>query len=304
MSRPAFSSVVAAIFLLAGCRPKERQSADAAPAAPHADIYARVDARFDAAIYGKPNEASADPLIVQLAPLLVQAVDSPSPASSGAHRLAGVVERPGGGWGLDPTRPTIYTAESTALLHGREFQQRSYLWWHAPNDEHELAGPWKAAGYDGPPGPCRGYRMTLDADGFPIVWEVLGAVPPPARIFVAARLETAAARAFGPPLPHRRFSIETELEKNPNVVVARLLDDAPMPMGPIYYLTADLDVPTLICRCMPSQFSAVAEEIRYALAPLGSLGAPAARFEAATFPLPAMRDPEWLQSALRLPPGF
>ncbi len=303
MRPPDFSALLAAL-LIAGCHSKDRRSSDAALGAASAEIYARVETQFDAAIYCKPDEASANPLTVQLAPLLVQAVDPTSPDSSKSQRLAAVVERPGGGWTLDAARPTIYTAVSTALLHGRELEQRSYLWWYAQDEDAQTRGPRNTSGIAGPPTRCRGYRMTLDGDGFPIVWEVLGDVPPPARVFVSKRLEDAAVRIFGPPLPHRRFSIETPLDANPSAVVARVLDDAPMPMGPIYYLAADLEVTTLICRCMRSQFDAVADEIEYAIEPLAGLGASAAKIEAASLPLPGMDDPTWLQTALRLPPDL
>jgi hypothetical protein len=44
------------------------------------------------------------------------------------------------------------------------------------------------------------------------------------------------------------------VEAAPDVIVARVIDDGPIPMGPIVYLSAETrQVSTLICRCMPAQ---------------------------------------------------
>ena len=44
------------------------------------------------------------------------------------------------------------------------------------------------------------------------------------------------------------------MEAAPDVIVARVIEDGPVPMGPIVYLSAGTrQVSTLICRCMPAQ---------------------------------------------------
>jgi hypothetical protein len=74
--------------------------------------------------------------------------------------------------------------------------------------------------------------------------------------FVSQNLEAAAVAEFGKPLPSRRYAIERSVEEVPEVVVARVLDDSPVAMGPIVYLSAGTRaVSTLICRCMPAQAS-------------------------------------------------
>ena len=79
--------------------------------------------------------------------------------------------------------------------------------------------------------------------------------------------------AFGDPLPGRRFSIERAADEAPDVVVARIIDDGPVPMGPYVYLNAPPSraVTTVLCRCSPSQVEAFIETRHYDLLPLETI---------------------------------
>jgi hypothetical protein len=100
----------------------------------------------------------------------------------------------------------------------------------------------------------QGIRITLNASGSPVIWEVLADDSGANLIFVSKLLEAAAIETFGPPLPGRRFTIESSLETAANAIVARVIEDGPVPMGPIVHLNAgSADISTLICRCMPTQ---------------------------------------------------
>ncbi|MFH1109147.1 MAG: hypothetical protein V1790_08145 [Planctomycetota bacterium] len=59
----------------------------------------------------------------------------------------------------------------------------------------------------------------------------------------------------------------------PDVVVARLIDDGPAPMGPYVYLNAPPGraVTTVLCRCSPSQVEAFIETRYYDLVPLETI---------------------------------
>ena len=60
------------------------------------------------------------------------------------------------------------------------------------------------------------------------------------------------------------------MEAAPNAIVARVIDDGPVPMGPIVHLSAGShNVSTLICRCMPTQAKSLLETKTYELRPLG-----------------------------------
>ena len=85
-------------------------------------------------------------------------------------------------------------------------------------------------------------------------------------VFVAQSLEAQVVREVGPALEQRRFAVERSLRDAPNVVVARVIDDGPMPMGPIIYLRSDThDVTTVSCRCMEAQAHALAGQLEYEL---------------------------------------
>ena len=100
----------------------------------------------------------------------------------------------------------------------------------------------------------QGIRITLNSAGQPVIWEVLADSSGAELFFVSQNLEAAAMAEFGKPLPGRRYAIERSVEAAPDVVVARVIDDGPVAMGPIVYLSAGTRaVSTLICRCMPAQ---------------------------------------------------
>ena len=101
-----------------------------------------------------------------------------------------------------------------------------------------------------------------------MIWEVLADNSKAKLFFVSLSLEAAAAAEFGKPLPGRRYAIERSVEAAPDVIVARVIDDGPIPMGPIVYLSAGTrEVSTLICRCMPAQAGKLVATRTYDLLP-------------------------------------
>ncbi len=247
-------------------------------------IYARPGIRFHSGLFYKPRDMALLSPAHRLAPLIVQEVCPTVPAAPpGMHLRLGALRTSDTGT-VEAAQPTVYTASTVTTLGGRPAEQVVYLWYYAaplPGAPAITEPIWRAI------------RITLDEDGHPIIWESLApAGPEPAvLLFVSRSLDQAAADAHGPPLPHRRFSIERGVDACPNVVVARILDDGPMPMGPFVYLdAATCSVTTLLCRCMPSQVDLFIEDIYYDLLPLP-----------ATSPLTAT-DPIRLDHALRLPP--
>jgi hypothetical protein len=71
---------------------------------------------------------------------------------------------------------------------------------------------------------------------------------------------------FGKPLAGRRYSVERGVKESPNVVVARVIEDGPIAMGPMVYLSAgSRSVSTLICRCMAAQAKQLVESRNYEL---------------------------------------
>lgn len=257
----------------------------------HEALRARTARVFNRAIYFKPRETTAAPRLSML-PLIVEetgddsrVADETMPRQNGPCLQAGA------------TKPTIFTASSAAIVRGRRLEQISYVWCVVSPGGGDVRPAW-----------C-GTRMTLGGDGYPIAWELLAEPPGEAILFVSQSLETACAKELGRPLHGRKFFCEQSEAAQPHVVVARILEDGPEPMGPFVYLDAHGSITTLLCRCMPSQFREAARTLYYDLCPLAA-GATSAASPAAArasvvldsvFPLAEMADPVWLERALRWP---
>lgn len=186
-------------------------------------VYQRADLQFTNAILFKPRETDqTSALGSKLAPLFLQEVLA---TSAREHSVS------------------VFFAEDQVLLHGRSHDQVTY-WW--PADAFAGAGREGEA--------TQAVRITLNAAGFPVIWEILADDSGAELIFVSRSLEDSALGVFGPPLAGRRFAVERPLNEAPKVIVARVIDDGPMPMGPILHLNAHPpNVSTLVCRCMPAQ---------------------------------------------------
>lgn len=176
-------------------------------------------------------------LAVRLAPLLLVEV-------------AGGVG-PGEATGL----PSVFVRESSVVVNGRTHVRISYAW------PLELGGVGSGGAV-----PWQGVRLTLNSAGEPVIWEVFRDRSEMSVVFVARSVEEAARREFGGPLPGRAFSVERALTETPEVVVARVIEDGPVPMGPIVHLGSDGgDVMALICRCMPPQARELVGQREYEL---------------------------------------
>ncbi len=224
-------------------------------------IYERAGAFFTNTILIKPREptAAASPEW-KLAPLFVREV-----AGSNA-----------------PTREQIDLSDVSflrgeVLISGRVHEQVVFAWKHPAHNARQ------------------GLRITMNASGNPVIWEVLADPPGNDLVFVSQNFEAAAIREFGPPLPGRRFSVERDVEQAPSTVVARILEDASEIMGPVAYLDASGDVSTLACRCMPSQAKTATGTSYYELIPAATVTNQSA------FPI---AGEEHLRRRLRVPQDF
>lgn len=232
-----------------------------------ADFQARAEAHFARVTYLKPSATNhVSPLAAQLAPLLLQEVRGTN----------GQSDLPAGS-----PKPQLFCAASRISLNGRAHEQMTY-WWRYPKsakrNHRALEG--------------QGVRLTLSSAGRPVIWEVLGDTSGAKLIFVAQSLEAQAAREFGTPLDGRKFAVERSLADAPNTVVARVIEDGPMPMGPIIYQRVETrDVTTVICRCMDAQADELAGQAEYQLTEMPT----------GTGRRLKLGDPQW---SFRLPSGF
>ncbi|MCX6923643.1 MAG: hypothetical protein NT154_10620 [Verrucomicrobia bacterium] len=237
-----------------GCTDLHAAPAGAVP--PSTGIYQRATNEFAEAAFYKPAETKTNDLAFTLAPLILQQVKDVTELTFLPDRFGSFTISNGAPF-LDLSHPAVYWEADTVQIRGKTHARLCYLWCYSL--DHYQAGQGRPS-HAGPseharPGlPLQGIRITLGAAGQPIAWEVLADDSGVELIFVSQNLEAAALAEFGKPLPGRRFSIERKIETAPNVVVARVIDDSPVALGPFMYLSATTrQVSTLICRCMPAQ---------------------------------------------------
>ncbi|HEY5909939.1 MAG TPA: hypothetical protein VJA21_04975, partial [Verrucomicrobiae bacterium] len=265
------------------CRPGEARAA-----VEHAEIYQRTTNGFAEASFLKPADANTEDLTFKLAPLILEEVVLPTNGPSSATGLGAL---PPGDTDLapKPARPVVYVHTDVVVIRGKPHARLGYFWFYpaAPTATSQAR-------------PVQGVRLTLNAAGEPVIWEVLADTSGLDLIFVSQNLESAAAAEFGPPLPGRRHAIEAAPAQASKVIVARVLDDGPVPMGPIVYLKSpSRDVLTVICRCMPAQAKKLGRTVEYELRPWPGSSIP--RPGAATWLGRADRP---LEERLRLPAKF
>ncbi len=290
--------------------------------ATHRQIYALGDLHLPDALYYKPAGSVSD-LDAYAAPLILQEVQP-------AGRIGRVRVDENGRPAIEAGTPTVYYRRSRCTLDGREYAQMIFLWFYAQPIEPDESSSL----------PVQGIRITLDFVGLPVIWETMANDQPTRIVFASRSLETLARQQHGPPLPGRRHSLETALASDgvasdvvasdvvasdavasdavasePGAIVARVLEDGPLPMGPIVHLLRDGGVATLSCRCMPSQVDNYVETLPYNLVPIQALadlglhdldwitGQHSAAVYLA-FTLDVGHDPPLLSQLLRLPDDF
>ena len=281
---------------------------------PRAEIYQRATNEFTEARFFKPAEPKTNDLTFTLAPLILQEIRSGNEPLPGLDRF-GTFSLSKGALGLDLSRPAVHWQADTAQLKGKGHLRFSYVWCYSPG----ARGSTRGQGTDTlSPGqaesglPLQGIRITLSSAGRPVVWEVLADSSGVELIFVSQNLEAAAVAEFGKPPPGRRYAIERGVDEAPNVIVARVIDDGPVALGPIVYLSAGTRaVSTLICRCMPAQAKQLLGTSTYDLLPFQATPAQSLLTQARA--LAKERTAFWpgdppsdsrLEHCLRLPSAF
>jgi len=276
--------------------------ADLAHAAlPYAGIYQRATNQFAEACFFKPEEAKTNDLAFTLAPLILQEVTRATEPLSQPDRF-GTLNLFDGFLALDRSRPAIYWQADTVRLKGKEHVRFAFVWCYSPG----------ASGQGESALALQGIRITRNTSGQPVIWEVLADSSGAELIFVSQSLEAAALAEFGKVLPTRRYAMERSVAEAPNVIVARVIDDGPVAMGPFVYLSAGTrTVSTLICRCMPAQAKKLLATSAYDLLPFQAMttqpflaeAKALAREQTAFWPSDVGSD-DRLERCLRLPSAF
>ncbi|MFQ5415194.1 MAG: hypothetical protein ACE5E6_12125, partial [Phycisphaerae bacterium] len=135
---------------------------------------------------------------------------------------------------IDPASPALYAYTWTAKIHGRRHRQLVYVWWFPERPEMTPRDP-SAGRIDGGM-----LRITLDARDRPLIVESSLNCGCGHQVFVSAALEASARRAYGGPLPGKRFATEQHMRGKHDVIVIDtfdLPDDKTRPR-PVIYVAA------------------------------------------------------------------
>jgi hypothetical protein len=209
-----------------------------------------ADDMFRYAFLYKPSQSDLPQLLKTLAPLIIEQ-DTIGPR----HHEAPELPNPA-------AELVVYTAIDEQVLAEEKYRRVTYFWCSP-------FGP-RLGQTD-----CRdpsGIHITIGEDGFPLVWEAWVSSPTTPILFVAEALEKKAADQFGPPAAGRRFSVERDTSR---AMIAGVLPDGPVPMGPYVYVTARPanDIVVVDCRCSPSLVQEFTNTRYYTLRPISDLGA-------------------------------
>jgi hypothetical protein len=280
----------------------------------HAEIYQRATNEFAEADFYKPAEPTTNDLSSSLAPLILQEVNGEKAPQSQLDRF-GALSLSNGILVLDRSRPTIYWQADSTQVQGRAHTRFSYVWGYSLGGDGAKRGPGAdhiSRGQAESGVALQGIRITLNSTGQPAIWEVMADSSDADLIYVSRNLEAAAVAEFGQPLPGRRYTSERSPEAAPNVIVARIIDDGPVAMGPIVYLNASTrGVSTVLCRCMPAQAKRLLDTRVYDLLPFQAVAAQSLLMQARA--QAGGRTAFWpgdqsigdqLAKRLRLPSGF
>ena len=260
-------------------------------------IYSRATNEFSTAHFIKPAEPQDLDTTFKLAPLIIQEALADEPLQEGFGALSlsnGVVI-------LDRSIPTVYVHVDQVEIASKAHQRFTYLWCYSSGDP---AHGNRALG-------IQGVRITTDSAGSPVIWEILADESGLDLVFVAESLEAAAREQWGKVQSGRRFALEQARRKTPRTVIARVIADGPVPMGPIVYLQRNMrNVSTLVCRCMPAQAKSLLTSSFYQLRPIQAENSDLLlqmlrgrlKFRASFWP--GAKDAPGIEKKLRLPENF
>jgi hypothetical protein len=253
-------------------------------------FYTQATNDFQKAHFIKPSQNKESDLSFTMAPLLIQ--ETFGVEAEQENDRFGALTLTNGALALDLQNPTVYASVDTVQLNRRPHNRFTYFWCYSLK-----RGPTNALS-------VQGVRITSDSKGSPVMWEVLADPSGIPLIFVAQSLEKAAELQYGEPLRDRRHAVEAKISKK-FIVVPRVLDDGPMPMGPMLYLNANSHaIASIACRCMRTQARSLLSTSEYHLEPLTSelrrLLSTTFGVKGDLFPL----KPGELEKALRLPRTF
>lgn len=235
--------------------PGDHASAEKEPAQRFRSL---AEKRFDSALHIKPSDSGAPEVVRTMAPLFAVGV-SPE-ISEELHWLLEPLDVTARG-DASEARRVVYYEHDVIEVGGEVLQQVSFVWNYG-RVQCVLESPL-----------IRGVRVTLGADGFPLVWEVYDGHEY-LRAFVSASAEAAARARFGQPTDSDRFAVQPAIAWPDDFLVVGLIEDGPIPMGPYVYIDSfGRIISSVRCRCEPSLVDSFREpSLYYDLEPLAGYG--------------------------------
>lgn len=214
-------------------------------------IYARATHSAGAVLLFKPTVQDTQNWETLLAPFILQSTGDAEEEIQQGRRGFGV-PLPASG---SVTQAVVYYLAAPISVGGLAHTQMLYLWLYAEADFPEAL-------------PAQGVRITLNPQGFPVIWEMLAAPQNRQEVYVAGSIEHASLQHFGGRLPGRRFAVEPALERAPRLVMPAVVEDSPVVFGPMVYLERRTHGPhAVICRCMPALATQIVDTLYYDLQP-------------------------------------
>ncbi|WCJ57897.1 hypothetical protein NXS98_09150 [Fontisphaera persica] len=211
-------------------------------------VYHRATNTAGAVLLFKPVSQDTQKLETVLAPFILQSTGAGA-GEVARQRAAFGVPLPGAAG----SSAVVYFRAGTTPWGGVVHTQMMYLWLYAGGEADEAL-------------PAQGVRITLNRQGFPVIWEMLAAPQGRQEVYVAGSVEHASLRHFGGRLPGRRFAVEPAVAEAPALVMPLVVEDGPVVFGPMVYLEGRTRGPhAVICRCMPALATAIVDTVYYRL---------------------------------------
>lgn len=216
---------------------------------PLGEVYTRATNAAGAVLLFKPTVQDTQRWETILAPFILQSSGTDEEEVRRGRRGFGL-PLPGG---VHATQAVVYFKAAQISWGGLAHTQMLYLWLYAEADVPQAL-------------PAQGVRITLNREGFPVVWEMLAAPQGRQEVYVAGSVEHASLQHFKGRLPGRRFAVEPSLAQAPSLIMPAVVEDSPVVFGPMVYLERGTHGPhAVICRCMPALATQIVDTFYYEL---------------------------------------
>lgn len=133
---------------------------------------------------------------------------------------------------INTSWPVVYTYRAEAKINGRRYAQLAYSWWF-PERPAMVEDDPAAGRIDGDT-----FRITLDRNGRPGVFEVVQSCGCGHLVYVARHVEEQARRQFGGVMEGKRLAVEKQVAGKRDLIVSGVIDVPEQGAHPMVYILA------------------------------------------------------------------